>query len=93
MMSESAASRTVIVTNRAGLHARAAVLLAKAAGGFDARVLVSKGPQQVDATDVLQLMSLVAEQGDSLQLEASGPEARQAVDALEDLFLRKFDED
>jgi phosphotransferase system HPr (HPr) family protein len=93
-MSESAVSRTVIVANRAGLHARPAAVLAKAAGRFDARVLVAKGLHQVDdAKDVLQLMSLGAQQGDSLRLEASGPEARQALDVLEDLFLRKFDED
>jgi phosphotransferase system HPr (HPr) family protein len=92
-MSESAVSRTVIVANRAGLHARTAVILAKAAQRFDARVLVAKGLHQVDAKDVLQLMQLVAEQGDALRLEACGPEARQALDELEDLFLRKFDED
>ncbi|MGD0896610.1 MAG: HPr family phosphocarrier protein [Thermoguttaceae bacterium] len=92
-MPEPALKRTVIVANRAGLHARAAVILSRAAGQFNARVLIAKGPQQVEAKDVLQLMSLVGEQGDSLSLEASGPEAAQALDAIEDLFLRKFDED
>jgi phosphotransferase system HPr (HPr) family protein len=92
-MSEPALTRTVTVANRAGLHTRAALSIYRVAKQFNARVLVAKGPQQVEATDVLQLMSLVAEQGDSLVLQASGPEAQQALDALEELFVRKFDEE
>ncbi len=60
---------------------------------FDARVVIAKGLQEVEATDVLQVMSLGAAQGEQLSLEGSGSEAQAAVDALEQLFLRKFDED
>jgi phosphotransferase system HPr (HPr) family protein len=92
-MSESAVTRTVIVANRAGLHLRAALILARAAQRFDARIRIAKGNEQVEAKDVMQLMMLAAEQGETLLLEACGPEAPQALDTLEELFLRKFDED
>jgi phosphotransferase system HPr (HPr) family protein len=92
-MSEPALKRTVIVANRAGLHARAAVMVFTEARKFKARVVISKGLYEVDATDVLQMMSLGAAQGEALSLEGSGEEAQQAVDAVEQLFLRKFDED
>ena len=38
-------------------------------------------------------MSLGAAQGEQLSLEGSGNEGQAAVDAIEQLFLRKFDED
>ena len=42
---------------------------------------------------MLQVMTLGAAQGEQLSLEGSGNEAQAAVDAIEQLFLRKFDED
>ncbi len=42
---------------------------------------------------MLQMMSLGAAQGEELSLEASGEDAAEAADAVEQLFLRKFDED
>ncbi len=94
IMTESAdLTRAVTVANRAGMHARAAVELAKLARRFDARVVVAMSLHKVEATDVLQLMSLGAQRGEHLSLEASGNEALAALDAIEQLFLRKFDED
>jgi len=92
-MPEPALKRTVTVANRAGLHARAAVLVVTEARKFDARVVIAKGLHEVEATDVLQVMSLGAAQGEQLSLEGSGVEAPAALDAIEQLFARKFDED
>jgi phosphotransferase system HPr (HPr) family protein len=92
-MPEPALNRTVTVANRAGLHARAALMVVTEARKFDARVVIAKGLYEVEATDMLQVMSLGAAQGEQLSLEGSGSEAQEAVDAIEQLFLRKFDED
>jgi phosphocarrier protein HPr len=92
-MSEPAAKRTIVVANRQGMHARPAVLIATAARKFDAKVEIVKGNERVDAKEVLQLLMLGAAQGQSLVLEAMGEDAEQALDALEQLFIRKFDED
>jgi phosphotransferase system HPr (HPr) family protein len=92
-MPEPAVKRTVVVLNQAGLHARAAVMVVTEARKFKARVTITKGIEQVDATDVLQMMTLGAAQGEELALEGSGDDAQQAVDAVEQLFLRKFDEE
>ena len=92
-MPQTALKRTVIVANQAGLHARAAVMVVTEARKFKARILITKGLHQVEATDVLQMMSLGAAQGEELSLEASGDEALEAIAAVEQLFLRKFDED
>jgi phosphocarrier protein NPr len=93
-MSQPAVSRTLLVANRAGLHARAAVAIVRTVQQFQARVvLTNERRQQADATTVLEIMSLGAGQGEKLQLDASGPQAVEAADALEDLFVRKFDEE
>jgi phosphocarrier protein HPr len=92
-MPEPALKRTVIVANQAGLHARAAVMVVTEAKKFKARIVLTKGLHEVDATEVLQMMSLGAAQGEELSLEASGDDAAEAADAIEQLFLRKFDED
>jgi phosphocarrier protein len=92
-MSEPVVTRNVVVANRLGVHARAAVMLVTAARRFDAKILIRKGVHEVDATEVLQVLSLGAAQGEWLSLEAVGSDAPAAIDELEQLFLRKFDED
>ena len=92
-MSDAAVTRTVLVANRAGIHARAAALIATLVPRFKARVEIVKGNARVEGTDVLQILSLGTGQGEQLSLEATGEEAPQALDALEDLFIGKFGED
>jgi phosphocarrier protein HPr len=92
-MPESALKRIIVVANQQGLHARPALLIATEARKFDARVVLAKGLQEVDATSILEIMSLGAAQGEQLSLEGFGNEAQAAVDAIEQLFVRKFDED
>jgi len=72
---------------------RAVLMIVTEARKFNARVVIAKGPCGVEATDLLQLMSLGAAQGEQLSLEGFGAEAHAALDALEQLFQRKFDED
>lgn len=91
-MSEAAA-RTVEIVNKRGLHARASAKFVKLASGFDAEVRVSKDGQTVDARSIMGLMMLAAGPGCCIEIEADGPEAAQAADALVDLVARRFDED
>ena len=69
-MPEPALKRTVTVANREGLHARPASLIVTEARKFDARVVIAKGLHEVEATDILQLMTLGAE-GEQSSLEDS----------------------
>lgn len=80
---------TVTVTNRLGLHARPAAIVARTVAGFDAHVRLGG----VDAASVLQLMALGVTNGTDLVLEGSGAQAQEAVDAVVALFEDKFGED
>ena len=89
----SEASRTVEIVNKKGLHARASAKFVKLAANFDAEVRVSKDGQTVDARSIMGLMMLAAGPGCCIEIEAEGPQAQEAVDALAQLVTNKFDED
>jgi phosphocarrier protein HPr len=86
-------TRELAITNQRGLHARASAKFVKCAEGFNADITVSKDGQTVPATSIMGLMMLAASIGTSITVEASGPEAEQAVAALEALVVAKFDEE
>ena len=84
-----------MITNRRGLHARASAKFVNLAAQFDATVHVT-GPndgEKVVGTSIMGLMMLAAGPGTSIQIEASGPQAGAAVNALVSLVEAKFDED
>ncbi|EHR52281.1 phosphotransferase system HPr (HPr) family protein [Saccharomonospora marina XMU15] len=93
---EQAAGETVraelTLTNEIGLHARPAALLVRAIAGMDAVVRVRLGDDEADGHSVLALMSLGARKGDRIGVEASGPQAAEAVDRVRALVERDFSE-
>ncbi|GAA1492649.1 dihydroxyacetone kinase phosphoryl donor subunit DhaM [Curtobacterium herbarum] len=82
------ASATVELVNASGLHARPAAEFVKTAAKHDASVRVNG----VDAKSLLAIMALALPQGATVTIEASGPDARDAVDDLADLVRSGFGE-
>nr|WP_297459267.1 HPr family phosphocarrier protein [uncultured Halomonas sp.] len=85
--------RELILTNKRGLHARAATKLVQCCQGFDASVTVSHKERAADAANIMSLLMLAAPCGSRLDVVAEGPQADQALDALQALFDARFDED
>ncbi|QCB93995.1 dihydroxyacetone kinase phosphoryl donor subunit DhaM [Cellulomonas shaoxiangyii] len=75
---DGAVRATAVLRNRLGLHARPAAVLARALAAYDARVRVNGA----NGASVLELMKLGAQQGDSLEVVAEGPQAAEAVHRL-----------
>ena len=92
-MSETRVTRTVVVTDPSGVHARTAVAIAEAVRRGKSRVTLLKDQQPVSGTDVLQILTMVAHQGDTVRLEATGPDADAVLGALEPLFAGRFGEE
>ena len=92
-MSESTATRTIVVTNESGIHARAATLVAELVRRFDSKVVLVKDCERVEGTDVLQILSLGAGRGNELSLEATGHDAERVLNALVQLFDENFSEE
>jgi len=87
------ASNQVTISNKLGLHARPAMSFVDTANSFTSDIKVIKDSQAVDGKSIMQLMMLAATQGTRLQIDAQGPDAQQAVDALTELVASKFDEE
>jgi phosphocarrier protein len=84
--------RDIVVSNRLGLHARASAKLVQLVAGFKSTVwLISKG-REVNAQSIMGVMMLAAGMGTALTVRAEGPDEETAVNAVVDLFERKFDE-
>ena len=88
-----AVSRSVLITNKRGLHARASAKFVKLASGFDAEVRVGREGQWVDARSIMGLMMLAAGPGCCIDIAAEGAQADTAVAALVALVANRFDED
>jgi phosphocarrier protein HPr len=82
----------VTIVNRKGLHARASAKFVKCAEQFKADVTVTRDGQSVGGTSIMGLMMLAASIGSTVRIEATGPEAPEAVDALIALIADKFGE-
>ncbi len=86
-------SRAVIIVNANGLHARPADKMVKTASQYKSRIEVIKGHERVDGRSIISLLTLAAEQGTELVVEATGEDAQAAVEALAELIARQFDEE
>ncbi len=82
----------ITVSNRLGLHARAAAKLVQTVQPFKSSVMLVHNGREVNAKSIMGVMMLAAGQGTSLTLRADGPDEDEALDAAIDLFERKFDE-
>ena len=85
--------RTVEIVNERGLHARASAKFVKAAAQYKATVKVARDGQIVDAQSIMGLMMLGAGPGSTILVQASGRQAREALDAITLLVRNGFDED
>lgn len=89
---KAAVTRSVVVVNQRGLHARAAARFVKLAGGFDAAVKVTAKGSTVPGLSIMGLMMLAAGPGTELEISATGADADSAVAALVNLVANRFDE-
>jgi phosphocarrier protein len=90
----SQASRSVLIQNRRGLHARASAKFVTLASAQPVAVQVEKaGAGSVTGTSIMGLMMLGAAMGDTIVISAEGEGAEDAVAALTQLVEDKFGED
>ncbi|MBI5630479.1 MAG: HPr family phosphocarrier protein [Elusimicrobia bacterium] len=85
--------REFVMKNKLGLHARPAALFVHEACRFKSSIHVSKDGLEINGKSVMGLMLLAAEKGSKLKIRAEGSDEKQAIEGLEKLFERKFDEE
>ena len=85
--------RTVQITNRRGLHARASAKFVTLASSQPVDVAVAKDGQAVTGTSIMGLMMLGAAMGDTITISATGFGAETAVARLAELVEARFGEE
>ncbi len=92
-MNEVKVSRVLVVNIPQGIHARPANLIVRRLQAFQAKIEFVKDNQRVDGKSILDLLTLAAEQGTQLEMQASGPDAQAAVAAIAEVFDNNFEEE
>jgi phosphocarrier protein HPr len=80
------------IKNKLGVHARAAALLVQTVNRFSAQVSISKDGQTADGRSIMGVLMLAATQGSTIEVEAAGQDAEQALKAIEKLVDKRFNE-
>jgi phosphocarrier protein HPr len=91
--SASRVTRELRIENVRGLHARASAKFVQTAVPFKAEISVSKDGVTVSARSIMGLLTLAAAQGTTILIDAEGPDATEAVEALTKLVAGKFGEE
>ena len=80
------------ITNKLGLHARAAAKVVSKANDFKSEITLVKDGKCADARSIMKLLMLSASQGSSVNVEINGVDQNDAMRSIEELFKNKFDE-
>jgi phosphotransferase system HPr (HPr) family protein len=87
------AKRDFTIQNKLGIHARPAAQFVKMANRFRCDISVEKDGEEVDGKSIMGLMMLAAGHGSVIVVRADGEDAEAALDAIQDLIARKFEEE
>jgi phosphocarrier protein HPr len=86
-------SRDLPIINKKGLHARATAKFVQCCEKFDAVINVSRDGETVGGSSIMGILTLGAGQGSTITVSAEGPEAVEALGALEALVANRFGEE
>ena len=89
-MVESVHEMEVEIKNADGLHMRPAMQFVDVASKFTCDIEVTNKETSVDAKSIMQMTMLAATYGTKLKVRASGPDAKEAIDALRELVEQKM---
>jgi len=86
-------SRTYLIKNKFGLHARPSASFVQTASRFRSEIQVEKDGQLADGRSIMDLMMLAAAQGAYITVNAKGEDALEALEALGALIEGQFGEE
>ncbi len=89
----SQVSTDCVICNQLGLHLRAAAAFVKVAERYKSNVTMGREGISANGKSIIALVTLAAPKGTPVTITADGPDAREAVDALQALVEDRFGED
>lgn len=84
-------TKTFIIQNRYGLHARPAALFVQTAAEYESEVFLSKDDVEVNGRSIMGVLMLAAEKGSEITLRVEGNDESEAIDALVALLKGNLD--
>ena len=84
--------KQLLIINKLGLHARAAIKLVQLTASYQATIMVSNGEKEASADSVMGVLMLEAAQGQSIHVTCEGVDAEAVMAAVEQLVAARFDE-
>lgn len=84
--------KKVVIRNKLGLHARAAVKFVNLANRFRSSVKIEKDGNEIDGKSILGILTLAAVQGTQITIKVSGDDEQNALEDLVGLINDKFQE-
>lgn len=85
--------KKVIISNRAGIHARPAALVVQTTKNFKCNVYFEKEQDRINAKSIMGIITLGAAYGTEINIVADGEDEETAVELLARLFESKFEEE
>jgi phosphocarrier protein len=85
--------KTVIIKNRAGIHARPAALLVQTANRFSANIYLEKDGEQINGKSIMGILTLAATYNSPIKIIADGNDEEDALQTICRLFETKFEEE
>ena len=85
-------NKKIVISNKLGLHARAAAKFVRIAAGFQSEIMINSGNNKVSGKSIMGIMMLAAGKGTEINLVTIGPDEDEAMTALENLIINRFGE-
>ncbi|MFP3042095.1 HPr family phosphocarrier protein [Treponema primitia] len=83
----------ITIQNRAGIHARPSAMLVQTAKDFKANIYLEKGNDRINGKSIMGILTLGASYGTEIKVIAEGEDEQQALEAMVNLFNKKFEEE
>jgi len=84
------------IINELGIHARVAVKIVDIANSYTSSLLMRKEDREVDAKNILSILSLGCQKGELVTFKANGDDAKELIERLELFFneeIHRLEED
>ncbi len=86
-------SKTFIIRNELGVHARPAALIVQKMSSMKSDVMLESDGERVNAKSIMGILMLAIECGKEITVHVCGSDAQKAMDTLEQLIEDKFGEE
>ena len=85
--------KKIKITNKLGLHARAAAKIVTLTNKFESIIKIVNGDKQADAKSIMKILMLAVPKGTEVTISAAGKDEQSAIKSLENLIKGKFNEE